>query len=56
MTINNVPSQTELELAQELIETLEGSEVDTVEDLNDELALAVHEFGQAVYLAVKFNC
>ena len=51
LTINNVPSQTELELAQELIEALEGSEVDTEEDLNDELALAVHDFGQAVYLA-----
>ena len=51
LIINNVPSQTESELAQELIEALEETEVDAVEELNSELALAVHEFGQAVYSA-----
>ncbi len=51
LIINNVPSQTESELAQELIEALEGKEVEPVEEFNSELALAVHEFGQAVYSA-----
>ena len=51
LAIENIPSQTEEELAQELIEALSLTEVDTFEELDLELASAVHEFGQATYSA-----
>ena len=49
--VENVPLQTEEELAQELIDAMESDEIKTSEALESELALAVCEFGQAVYLA-----
>ncbi len=51
LAIENPPSQTEEELAQELIEALSTSKVEIAEELDNELALAVHEFGQATYSA-----
>ncbi len=51
LAIENSPSQTEEELAQELIEALSTTEDESVEELDTELALAVHEFGQAAYSA-----
>lgn len=51
LEIQNIPSQTEEELAQELLEAHQSNEVATNDEIDDELAVAVHEFGQAAYLA-----
>lgn len=47
----NVPLQTEEELAHELIDAMQSDDIQTSQALESELALAVCEFGQAVYLA-----
>lgn len=49
--IQNIPLQTDEELAQELLEALQSNKVGTTDEIDDELAVAVHEFGQAAYLA-----
>jgi hypothetical protein len=51
LDVQNIPLQTEEELAQELLEALKSNEVGTTDEIDDELAVAVHEFGQAAYLA-----
>lgn len=51
LEIQSILSQTEEELAQELLEALQSNEVATTDEIDDELAVAVHKFGEAAYLA-----
>lgn len=56
LDIQNIPSQSDEELAQELLEALQpnvpqSNEVGATDEIDDELAVAVYDFGQAAYLA-----
>lgn len=58
LTLKNKPEQSDQELAQELLETLQAKDTNVLlataeipEDLDEELILAAHELGAAIYQA-----